>query len=285
MKKLILFCLVLLTSVSLFAQEVEMITAREAYDYLNKEKTFENYDLAWIMGMEAGVGTQLDFYEGKSTFWAFVCKSKDTTDRLAHIFIPLKMGEVWDKIYQTDDQSDYQMLASLPNPNWVNSSEIGKEIKNNQQFVNYLKMYENEIQAKQMNLMYGESPVPGSGEILMVWSTTAYVADNNIAICFYNGTDGNPLLCNIPPVTSILSNKIKDLLYPNPTIGKITLKNDIQDKSTVLIYDVNGIIVMKLEDVVPSNLNLDLSKLTNGQYTVVILSNDKMTSQKVIIFK
>jgi len=53
---------------------------------------------------------------------------------------------------------------------------------------------------------------------------------------------------------------------------------------SILLFN-NGNVVMKFDNVVPNSLILDVSKLNNGQYNVAILSNNKMTSQKIIIFK
>lgn len=285
MKKLILFAIILMFSIKIFAQEIEMISARQAYDYLKKENTFEKYELAFVMGIQAGMGAEVDFLTGTANFWVFLCKSKDTSDHLGHMFVPIKMGEAWEIMYQTDGQADFQTLASIPNENWVNSTTIGDNIKNNKQFINFLQVNASNIQMKQLSMMYADHPIPGAGEPLMQWMAVAFVTQDNTALCYYDATNGNPLFCSIPPITSIVSEKFKNFHFPNPSFGKLTLKSDITQKSTVLIYDATGNIAMKLDEVVPSNLNIDLSKLSNGQYTVVILSNDKMTSQKVLLFK
>lgn len=285
MKKLFLLIITVLISTSLYSQEIAMTSAKEAYDYMKKANTFENYELLYIMGIQTGMGTEVELLTGESNFWVFLCKSKDTSDYLGHLFVAYKMDDNWDNMYQTDEQTNYQILPSIPSEEWVNSTIIGEAISNNKEFVQFLEINSSNIQMKQLNLNYSENPIPGAGGPLMQWMAVAYVSLENSAICNYDATTGNPLLCNIPPVVSIVSNKIKNFLFPNPSIGKITLKNDIEDISTVLVYDANGTLVIKLEDVMPSNLSLDLSNQKNGQYTVVILSNDKMTSQKVIIFK
>ncbi len=285
MKKLLLISLFVLFSISLYSQELKLTTAKEGFDYLKKTNILENYELAYVMGIQAGTGSEVDMMTGQSNFWIFLCKSKDTSDHLGHMYITMKMDSTWDYMYQTDEQADYQMLASIPNENWVNSSVIGEAISNNKEFVQFVEINSAHIQVKQFNLIYADNPIPGAGGQLMQWAAVAYVSQENMAICYYDGTKGTPLLCSIPPVVSIVSNKIKNLLYPNPTLGKVTLKNEINENSTVMVYDASGTIVIKLQDVVPSNLTLDLSNMNNGQYTVVILSKDKMTSQKVIMIK
>lgn len=285
MKKLLLISLFALFSINLYSQDLEMTTAKESYEYLKKLDLFKDYELANVMGIQSGTGSEVDLMTGQSIFWMFLCKSKDTSDHLGHMFITMKTDSNLDYMYMTDEQADYQMLPSFPNENWVNSSVIGEAISNNKEFIQFLEINSANIQMKQFNLIYAESPVPDIGGQFLQWGAVAYVSQENMAVCIYDGNNGNPLICNIPPVVSILSKKIKNLLYPNPTLGKITLNNQIDEQSTVMVYDASGTVVMKLQDVVPSNLTLDLSNMNNGQYTVVILSKDKMSSQKVILFK
>ena len=284
MKKL-LFVVVFVISINIYAQEFEMVTAREAYDYIKQAEVFDKYELIYVMGLQTPMGSMVDLLEGKSNLWVFLCKNKNTSDTLGHLLVAMKIEGIWQQFYQLDEQANYQQMPSLPNENWVNSTEIGKAIKNNKEFLNYLETYQNSIQMRQLSLIYDDNPVPGVNEQLIMWMAVAYVEDNNKAICYYNAENAKPIIYSIPPITSIIAENVLNFLYPNPASGKITLKNDIKEKSTVLIYDNNGLVVTKLEDVVPSNLILDVSKLNNGQYTVVILSNEKMTSQKIIIFK
>lgn len=265
--------------------EIEMVSAKEAYEYLKKENILDNYQLISITGIQTIMGTEVDMLEGKSNLWVFICKSNDTSDHTGHLFIPIKSGESWNYFYQQDLQYDFQQLQPLPDENWVNSTAIGNAIKDNKEFVHFLEVNENSIQMKQLNLNYGDSPLSGTNEKLTMWMAVAYIDQNNLAICYYNAQNANPILCSIPPITSVISSKLIDFLYPNPTTGKITLRNNINEKSTVLIYDNIGNVVSKFENVVPNNLILDVSSLANGEYTISILSNDKMTSQKIIIFK
>lgn len=190
-----------------------------------------------------------------------------------------------DFILQFDESADFQIMEKIPTDKWINSNELAKSIKESKDFLRFAQINESNLQMKQLSLMYAESPVPEASEPLTQWMAVAFVSQTNAAICYYNATNGNPLLCSVPPITSILHDNIISKHFPNPTKGKLTINTEINDKSTIIIYDANGNVVSKLEDTIPNNIILDLHNQQNGLYTVVIYSKDKMTSQKIILIK
>ena len=79
-------------------------------------------------------------------------------------------------------------------------------------------------------------------------------------------------------------------IYPNPiqNNSKIYFITGISEKVNILIYNTLGNIVF--DNLLRSNrgvndLNLNLSQLSDGIYTIVLKSNNKTTSSKIIVTK
>lgn len=66
--------------------------------------------------------------------------------------------------------------------------------------------------------------------------------------------------------------------YPNPTKGQVTLTFDTKI-SVFTVMDINGKVLMKVENDNPNQITLDLSKLAPGTY---LISGDGIPAQKII---
>jgi hypothetical protein len=79
------------------------------------------------------------------------------------------------------------------------------------------------------------------------------------------------------------NNEIK--VYPNPTTGKILIKNLIQtSNNSIVIRDILGKIIFTSES--RNNLDsLDISHLEDGIYFIEIASNNGVRIKKVILAK
>lgn len=83
---------------------------------------------------------------------------------------------------------------------------------------------------------------------------------------------------------STLIAPVKFTLSPNPASGKTLLEvqGDISSYG-ITIYNINGIVVIRLNDQAQMAKWLDLSNLIPGVYIVTITTNKKIGSQKLII--
>ncbi len=77
--------------------------------------------------------------------------------------------------------------------------------------------------------------------------------------------------------------KRKDIFYPNPTPGKITVESG-EYMEEVFLFDLNGRLVEKFS-VRDKKGELDLSKFQNGTYVLRYPENGKWTAGKVILVK
>ncbi len=96
--------------------------------------------------------------------------------------------------------------------------------------------------------------------------------------------DGSFTYSNI--VNIKLSNNNGFSIYPNPATSSVQLQFDknIHGKSTVLVADISGKIVVKKEMDVDGNIiPLYTGKLPGGNYTVKVLAGGEETVQKLVI--
>ncbi|MES2617420.1 MAG: PKD domain-containing protein [Bacteroidota bacterium] len=83
-------------------------------------------------------------------------------------------------------------------------------------------------------------------------------------------------------------NNIEQLIsiYPNPTQGifNVTVNGNMHESVTVYVYNAVGAIV-KTVTVNSNSISIDLSELSNGIYVVKVLTDNKITTQNIVLNK
>ncbi len=125
---------------------------------------------------------------------------------------------------------------------------------------------------------------------------------NNLMIIFwgsYEGTghreavsgDGNlstAAILNVtyyewPEGTNQIRGELSNLIYPNPTEGKLFIGNPSRDKFSYEIYSIHGKLVASRSDIAGSATEADLTNLAKGVYLVNIRTAEKTEMQKLIL--
>lgn len=78
------------------------------------------------------------------------------------------------------------------------------------------------------------------------------------------------------------------LIYPNPSNGqfKITVNINQNIKSEIIIYDVLGNIIYRINSKGQQITNIDLSKQATGIYFVqVVIDNNEIYNSKILIIR
>lgn len=115
---------------------------------------------------------------------------------------------------------------------------------------------------------------------------TYSVAGNyDVVLTAYNGICENVITIPIELTTSISDfNDNKINIYPNPTSGKVTVNlPNFTKPYKVSITDISGKTVVNQLSIVDNKLELDLSQLSKGIYTISIISENEIFSQKLIV--
>lgn len=129
-----------------------------------------------------------------------------------------------------------------------------------------------------------------------ITSTSFQGVDVNIPVivpCFCIGSYSMDPLWNVFPnmreACSSISNVYDEdktfLLYPNPTIGNITLSCDnMKDIKGITIYDLQGKEVLRYKNIKNTrNIEIDISSLKKGIYNIELIKGKNNINKKFII--
>ena len=83
-------------------------------------------------------------------------------------------------------------------------------------------------------------------------------------------------------VVGLEENKLATTVHPNPTRGFITLKSSDADGFTYQVYDLRGQLLLHGQSC-HGETELDLGNFGKGIYFVTVTSNDKCSTQKIIV--
>ncbi|MFT4601908.1 MAG: hypothetical protein ACI857_002094 [Arenicella sp.] len=73
-------------------------------------------------------------------------------------------------------------------------------------------------------------------------------------------------------------------MYPNPASGSVNFSLDnFQDVNSILLFDLNGKLILEQQANGNSKLEIDVSNLSSGLYTVRVISEAKVESAQLII--
>lgn len=111
----------------------------------------------------------------------------------------------------------------------------------------------------------------------VIHSSLAYDANSNNLTCT-NDTQKNALGIEEEAITSI-----NFKLYPNPVNDRVNIEvHGTFDKAGIYIFDLQGKLMFSKETISSKNVLVDMSKYTSGTYLIKVISNDKITTKKVI---
>jgi hypothetical protein len=77
--------------------------------------------------------------------------------------------------------------------------------------------------------------------------------------------------------------ELSGLIYPNPSEGKLNIKNPSTDRFSYQIYTINGKLVESRYNITGSTTEVDLSHLAKGMYFIGVRSSDKSETHKLIL--
>ncbi len=121
--------------------------------------------------------------------------------------------------------------------------------------------------------------------------TSNFVSGKNSVICLLQGTPNNVAVV-YEIATPVGINELSDskdfLIYPNPAKNNIQLDftnlNEDFDKLTIIDISGKTVLTQSISNN-DANMNIDVSSLTNGIYTISIISNEQVLHQKMTINK
>jgi hypothetical protein len=125
--------------------------------------------------------------------------------------------------------------------------------------------------------------------IIVTTGDTTDVADKNREM---ESADGDPPKAPVLHVTftagggtavNSVPAEFSSLIYPNPTEGKLYIKNPSTDKFSYQIYTINGRLISSRHHITGATTEVDLSGLAKGMYLINIRTTEKSESHKIIL--
>ena len=85
--------------------------------------------------------------------------------------------------------------------------------------------------------------------------------------------------------SQILNNYDQSLnIYPNPSNSQISINVNNDNIDLVALYDNQGRLIVEFNNVLASSLDIDVSNISAGVYTLKVLSLSELNSRKLIIY-
>ena len=117
-----------------------------------------------------------------------------------------------------------------------------------------------------------------------------YTASGIYTVCMYAfGSCGIDTVCKSIGITGIssASNELPLLVYPNPANDKITIQYSTKDDVSIEILDLQGKTVYSSIQAsgINQKINLDISKLSNGLYTILVKDTTSQGVRKLSVVR
>ena len=71
-------------------------------------------------------------------------------------------------------------------------------------------------------------------------------------------------------------------VYPNPTVDYLYLKFQDCYAKRILLYDNKGVVVYDNNNIIVSDVQIDVRHLSKGVYTLVVESEDRLMTKKIV---
>lgn len=123
--------------------------------------------------------------------------------------------------------------------------------------------------------------ITGTLDICDLTPTTDFTCDFNFGTLGPNVTMCTSSVCT---GTSGITDSVNDIaleIYPNPSNGIVSIETD-QTIESFELYDIHGRLLLENEVI---NNSLDLSFLQNGQYVIILLTNDQHYAKRITILQ
>lgn len=285
MKKLLIIALFILINVSQsYSYVLEEFTANDGLSFLKANNSeLNNKKLLFIQSyeMKGYADTKLDFLTGKAFSWTFIFKSNDTTDKSGYMYIMDKPDGVFDVNFQTDNQTDYQKLAELPEQ-YINSDSICKQIVQSSDWMNYYENKKEQIIRKSLSLTYDDI------RSNFVWTALLYVSAADMALCYFDALKGEPIDCEISPTSVKEYHSLNFTFNPNPVNERLLISYYAEADIDITIINNLGMKVIEKnfrQTEGFSQVEIDLSELTSGLYYCTVKFGDCLETRKIVLVR
>ena len=139
--------------------------------------------------------------------------------------------------------------------------------------------------------MFSIQPVSGVAENTIIKNKASIVFDHFTSYPIITNTVKHTLVTEIPyPLIWIPEPRIQMTVFPNPTtrICAILLKKQNPErKLDVIIFNLNGKVILHRKNEVAQRINLEISEFVGGIYLIMVKDSNSskvLGSKKVVVF-
>lgn len=280
MKKLfLLFVLVVVTTTSSFSQTFELISARDAHNFIMSEVEglADDTELIEIFAYSyPTLGMIVDYESGNAHLWYISFKSKDAQDEDLYEFSVYKMDGEYGFEFEVYEDDYAQEMPTL-NPNWQNSTDLAVAYKASNQFSEFYDQVKNDDYFMVLNLFYADELAAD------IWSPSLFTDQENYVACAFHSQSLNLIECmsNLTSVQEKIERATK--LFPNPVNDVLNIEVPFTGEVQLDLYNVNGVVVKSLNQSTTGNLIFNTSDLAVGVYKLVIRSSESTFAKKIVV--
>lgn len=102
------------------------------------------------------------------------------------------------------------------------------------------------------------------------WNVYPFFESDNLVISNFSD-NGGMFIVRKNGTLSVPDNEIKEIAaFPNPTSGVVTFTSATEQLSSIVLYDVTGKVLLKVENLTGLTTQLDISALSQGMYVANI---------------
>lgn len=127
------------------------------------------------------------------------------------------------------------------------------------------------------------APIGVDTDLPSVYQSYAKQPDGEWLVSPYQDFMIRAYVTNVTGINNIINNE-NVAVYPNPAIKNISISSE-KKINEIRIIDLQGKQVLKLENLDTEKCDIDVSKLKEGVYFIMIMHDNKMVSKKLIITK
>ncbi|TAL67933.1 MAG: T9SS type A sorting domain-containing protein [Bacteroidetes bacterium] len=295
MKKINYFIVILLVLLSVSLSYSQPFKAKDGLSTASSNSGISNPELlmcAAVNGYITGLPTDFKFYinYGEANAWFYLFRSADNHNdkklMMCYYLINLLSFEI--PLSSMIDSLPYEPAGSLNDIDWMDSDVMAENLRNSQDYKNYLNAH-TDATIRFVTLSYnGDYPYLPIGNAY--WMARIEAPNAKSLICAVNAVDGDVTCFDEPSaVDEKVDEKIELKFYPNPSKDYlfVTIPPNISINGNLLeLFDSEGKLAYCFNVKPVDGINLisvPIQLLSNGQYFIKLSTSTGILSGQFVI--
>lgn len=281
MKKFFLLGILLIASFTVKAQQLDLMTAQEAYDLLLASPDYvaeSSVIMVQAMKIQQMPTLEIDYSTCKGNLWTISCKSTDTSNHLATIYAIFSMSGF--PMVQAQEQEINGNAQDMPklDVKYLENSGLAVAIAKNTEFMKYINENSGLFLVEQISL----SGIPKTDSIS--WTIGATLDSTDSYYCNYEPVKYDLLGCQRTVQTDIKEIIASALnASPNPAGDYVKISAPVSGSAKIEFINTVGLTEKALDMEFNQNAVISTKDLPKGVYIVKLNVANTIYTQKVVV--